>query len=241
VDLVLPDDLPHGALLHFVLARDVRSLALDIRDSAGRLVRAFRSDADSARAHGTRPLPATRGFHRVVWDLRTIGPRQGRTPGRAEPPPSGQGVKMPPGEYLVRLSADGMVQEQPLRVIGNPNVPEISQADYEAQFAMATAVRDTLVAINDAVARLRAMPTAQRASLARAEALLTPQRGPDNPLAPSGLLAQYGALYSSLVGDGGYGAGSAEGAPSAGQVERKAQLDAEWARVRVLLDDATSR
>lgn len=233
VDLVLPDDLPHGALLHYVMSRDVSSLSIDILDSAGRIVRGFRSRPDSARRFGTRPLSTSAGFYRLVWDLRTTGPRQGRARGAtAEPAPGGQGVKLPPGRYTVRLTADGESQSRPLQVTGNPNAPDITQADYRAQFETAIAVRDTIVAINDALASIGALPAAQRAPLEAVEASLTGVRSADDPLPPSRLLSQYSALYSSLVGDGGYGSGSAEGRPSAGQIARFTELNAQWARLR---------
>ena len=58
---------------------------------------------------------------------------------------------MPPGTYRVRLTAGGLVESRPLVVVGNPRAPGITQADYEAQYRLASAVRETISALNGAV------------------------------------------------------------------------------------------
>jgi photosystem II stability/assembly factor-like uncharacterized protein len=239
VDLTLPDDLPHGALIHFALARAVRTLTLEVRDASGAVLRAWRADTGAVAATGAlggaftggsftggaRPLARTPGLHRVVWDLRGPGPQGG----------GGQGVKMPPGTYTVRLVADGTVRERPLVVTGNPRAPYITQADYESQYAATLAVRDTISAINAALASMRREPDATRARFAAIEAKLVPTRAPESSIAPARLLAHYSVLYGTLVGDGGYGSGSAEGRPGDGVFGRKADLDAQWSAVRAEL------
>ncbi len=227
VELSLPDDLPHGALIHFALTREVRALALQVLDASGEELRAWRLDSTAVATTVTRPLRLTPGFQRVVWDLRGPGPRGG----------GGQGVKMPPGTYRVRLTADGVVQEQPLTVTGNPAAPYITQADYDAQYALSVAVRDTVASINAVLARLRALPDSSRAALAPLEELLAARRTPSSSIVPSRLLSHYGALYSQLTGNGGYGSGSAEGRPGAGPYARKADLDAQWVDIRRRIEE----
>ncbi|HEX6909189.1 MAG TPA: hypothetical protein VF142_02290 [Longimicrobium sp.] len=254
VDLAQPDDLPHGALIHYTLTADVPELAIDILDARGQTVRAFHSDSARSAGLGTRRIPATRGFHRVVWDLRGAGPRP--LSGTGEGRGGGAGVKMPPGAYRVRIAAGGDTLSRPLAVTGDPRDPSITQADYEAQHALSVAVRDTLdqvrtrLAALDTVAAqakvivrqadstgvdaggLRALADTLAARTAEARALLVPARPAGELAAPAGLASQYGTLYGTLVGDGGYGAGSAEGRPTEGRVRRKADLDAQWNEVR---------
>jgi len=233
VDLTLPDDLPHGALIHFTLAREARTLALEVRDAAGTVLRTWRADTGAVTpaggptgaGGGSRTLTRTSGLHRVVWDLRGPGPQGG----------GGQGVKMPPGTYTVRIVADGTFRERPLVITGNPRAPYITQADYEAQHALSIAVRDTISAINAAVAQIRQQPDSVRARLADIEGALVPVRAPGSLVAPARLLSHYGTLYGTLVGDGGYGSGSAEGRPGEGVVARKADLDAQWNAIRAEL------
>lgn len=219
VDLTLPDDLPSGALIHFSLTGTVAALALDVLDTQGTVVRSWRGDS-TVRTSGPRSLRSRRGFQRVVWDLRGPGPRGG-----------GQGVKMPPGRYTVRLTADSVVQERPLTIVVNPTAG-FTDADYDAQYALATAVRDTISSINDALTRLRALPDSMRTPLAELEGLLTGPRTLTSLQPPPRLLSYYAAVYGALVGDGGYGSGSAEGRPLPQLSTRKAELDAEWEAIR---------
>jgi hypothetical protein len=139
---------------------------------------------------------------------------------------------MPPGQYTVRLIADSATLTRPLTVIGNPAAPMITQADYDAQYRTALAVRDTISAINAVLKTIRALPQAKRDSLAAIERALLAQPTPPSIVAPARLLAQFGALYAALVGDGGYGAGSAEGRPLAGPLARKRDLEAQWLEIR---------
>lgn len=266
VDHVLPDDLPHGALIHYVLAEDVPELAIDIypgrvtagTPGAGRpaVVRSFRSDSSDAAMLGSRRLPTTAGFHRLVWDLRGRAPRafgeDGQTSFR------GQGVKMPPGRYTVRVASGTREVLAPLLVTGNPRRPEISDADYEAQHEISAAVRDTISEINRIAAWLEDIERgvertmgqvdgldarelrARAASLSQAvdaiQAVLAPEPADGQLAAPAGLTSQYSTLYGMLVTDGGYGSGSAEGRPSAGRIRRKADLDAAWRALRPTFD-----
>ena len=219
VDLTLPDDLPSGALIHFTLTGTVSALALDVLDAQGAVVRSWRGDS-TVRTSGPRSLRARRGLQRVAWDLRGPGPRGG-----------GQGVKMPPGRFTVRLTADSLVQERPLTITANPTAG-FTQDDYDAQYTLATAVRDTISSINDALTRLRALPDSVRSGLAELEGLLSAPRTPTSLQPPPRLLSYYSSLYGALVGDGGYGSGSAEGRPLPQLYTRKAELDAEWELIR---------
>ncbi len=219
VDLFLPDDLPSGALIHLTLTRTIEALTLEVLDARGMVVRSWRGDSTSTNL-GARSIRSRRGFQRVVWDLRGPGPRGG-----------GQGVKMPPGAYTVRLTADSVVQERPLVITVNPTAG-FTPADYEAQYALAIAVRDTISEINDALGRLRAQPDSVRAQLAEIEGLLSGPRVLNALQAPPRLLSYYASLYTAVVGDGGYGSGSAEGRPLPQLSTRKAELDAQWTAIR---------
>jgi photosystem II stability/assembly factor-like uncharacterized protein len=227
VDLTRPDDLPDGALIHFVLPRVSNRVGVDILDSLGAFVRRFDSDSDSAaaRANGTTRLRTSAGFQRVHWDLRTDGPKT--TTGFG-----GEGVKMPPGRYTVRLTADSTVLSRPLTIVGNPAAPQITQADYVTQYRIALAVRDTITAINEVLTTIRALPSAKRDSVSAIERALAEQGTSQLPVPPARLLSHFNAVHAALVGDGGYGSGSAEGRPHAGTVARKADLEAQWVEIR---------
>ena len=142
---------PPGAVIEFFLAHDARQpVTLEIIDSAGRLVRRFRSDdapvpsaEELARelipAYWLKPprvLPASGGLHRWVWNLRYAEPvaTTHGYPISAVPhatPRQPEGPLALPGSYLVRLSVDGRKLEQPLTLKPDPRVrlPEGALAD----------------------------------------------------------------------------------------------------------------
>jgi photosystem II stability/assembly factor-like uncharacterized protein len=235
VDLELPDDLPFGALLHYVAPPGASAGRLTVRDAAGAVVRAWDADSAQSALLGTNRLDITPGFHRLVWDLRGAGPRGG-----------GRGVKLPPGQYIVELSSGAWKDSTRLTIVANPMVPSITQADYDAQHQLASAVRDTLSSIVAARQRLQGLTTRVRELRQRATVrgtaldsltvtflaeLVSAERALASSDAP-GLLAQYQLLYNTLVGDGGYGSGSAEGRPSVARFDRQRELDMLWNTAR---------
>jgi len=226
VDLTKPDDLPDGALIHFALASSPDRLTLEIVDARGMVLRGISGVQDPKPPAGTTPLQLRAGFQRVVWDLRTSGPVAAGADG------AGQGVKVPPGRYAVRLIVDRDTLTRPFTVIGNPAAPFITQRAYAAQYRTALAVRDTITAITAILSAIRSRPPADRASLSAIETAIAIPRTASSTLVPARLLAQFMTLYGTFVGDGGYGAGSAEAGPSAGQLARQRDLEAQWAALR---------
>ena len=65
--------------------------------------------------------------NRLIWDLTYTGPRY---PKNAVTWGYTGGVKAPPGDYRVRLVANGVTMEKPFRVIADPRLT-VTQADYE--------------------------------------------------------------------------------------------------------------
>jgi hypothetical protein len=221
-------------LLHFVVAADLGGLRLAVLDAEDREVTWW-----ATGERGGRVLPSTRGFHRLAWDLRYD---QGN-------------VKAPPGAYTVRLSWDGGMNEAELRVVPDPRDPEVTTVAYEEQFRVSMAVADTVARLRGAIDRLegvaaqadsllawaesegsRADGAAERArtfqttteTLQRGLTSYRTDEGPSGLRSIAGLDRQYGSLLGSLNGGGGYGGGSTEGPPTAGAVQRKHDLDAEW-------------
>ncbi len=243
VDLELPDDRPFGAHLQYVLTQPQPGIVLEVRDAAGQVVRTWRADTTLARS---QQAPATANAHRIVWDLRGTGPRSARDPMGV----GGRGVKMPPGRYTVRLVAGGVTEERPLLIVPNATAGH-TQADYDTQYTLSVAVRDTITAltrtlealrgVRDGAVQLQKRAAAPAALVAIAdsalreidaiEALAGPATA-TGPVMPAGLSVQYQTLYGTLVGDGGYGSGSAEGRPSAARVARERELAGQWTALR---------
>ncbi|MFH1747543.1 MAG: PDZ domain-containing protein, partial [Planctomycetota bacterium] len=99
---------PGDAQIYYSLSEEARSVTLKITDQAGVTIRELETSNEP-------------GLHHATWDLRRKpeenqrrrGPRQGRL--------------VPPGKYLVELTADQRTLRQPLKVEVDPTYP-----DYQA-------------------------------------------------------------------------------------------------------------
>lgn len=248
-----PDD---GAVLHYWLAADADStLAMEIRDARGALVRRFSPDTALARKLRQPHLATTRGLHRLTWDLKYPGPSRvdgvvvwGYT----------DGVKAPPGEYSVELHSKAGTQRQALRVAPDPRLPHVTAAHYAEQFRVAMAIRDSLESLNKVLRDLRdvrGQQTRLRSAadlvgaaaevwpltdsldqrLGRLERRLTQpaSKSGQDPIRHAGMLDnQWLELYGIITGPQGYISGGAEGLPTAGALERYRELAVAWERLR---------
>lgn len=261
---VAPDPLASGAMIHAWFAAAPDSTArLDILDSQGRLVRSFRIDSTHARTARQQSLKATAGAQRIVWDLTYPGPRL--LEGQVIWGYTG-GVKAPPGTYQVRLTAAGVTQSRTFRLLADPRLPAITQADYDEQFRVSMAVRDSLNIVNQALETIRAVreqatraveqagridrasevkPTADAlgSKLGGVEGSLNQvrsQSGQDPIRHPGQLDNQLIELYTNLTGDDSYIYGGPEGRPTRGAMDRAADVMRTWAplsaRLRTILE-----
>jgi photosystem II stability/assembly factor-like uncharacterized protein len=109
---------PYGAMVSYYLPESVAeqnaSIALEIEDSAGKHVRTLRPTNHA-------------GINRVVWDLREDLPGQeasGNTQGRRRQGGGGRpirGVKVLPGEYIVKLTVAGQHSQSRFEVKMDPH------------------------------------------------------------------------------------------------------------------------
>ncbi len=252
-----PEPPPQGATLHYWLKSGPEGeVRVEVVDAKGRVAHLFTSDsASAADAHGSR-IDRTAGMHRIVWDLFYPGP---------DLPPDAVvwgytgGVKAPPGTYTVRMSVGGGApQEQTLRVLGDPRLTEVTQADYDEQLEVGLEVRDSISAVTHAIDNLRAIREQVEQVVDRAEAVgqaatLQPladtlktkatdvheemqqtknQSGQDPIRFPPRLDNQFIELYNYVTGVDGYIAGGPEGRPTPGAYERLGDLNEDWAAVR---------
>ncbi len=216
---------PDGAIINYRLGSDAKTpVTLEIVNSTGVVVRAY-SSADSLRAIETdlkvptywvRPaqrLVTSAGTHRFVWDLHYPAPKvlvhdypisaiYGDTPRF----PHGPAVL--PGEYTVRLTANGRRYSEPLIVKMDPRAP-ITAAGLKLQ-------HDIGVRINDAIGR----DFAALGEVRRQRALLKTQREG----------AKAGEVADSLVAlDTALGA--IESGPRSGTAENLVRLNGELAGI----------
>ncbi|NIP83507.1 MAG: glycosyl hydrolase, partial [Gemmatimonadetes bacterium] len=99
-------------------------------------------------------LSMEEGLHSFDWNLRYPGATE--FPGMILWAASTRfGPVAAPGEYRVRLTADGTTREQGFRVLKNPLLPEVTQADLDEQFRLSLEIRDRVTEANDAVRLIR--------------------------------------------------------------------------------------
>jgi hypothetical protein len=225
-------------------------VVLELYDAAGARVRRFASDEKPERPRdgvyfadlwlADALLPATSaGHHRFVWDLRRERPQAldydysiAAIPGR-ETPPAPQGALVSPGLYEARLSVDGEILRQPVRVVADPRVT-FTADDYaelerfQERLVASLAESGALsVAVRAFEARLGAAPGSGERGGARAietaRRRLAELRAGDDPAAVN-------ARLSGLAAD----LEQSDARPTAPQrevlVESRAQLDRFAAR-----------
>ena len=163
--------LDRGATIDYFLTKDTDSVKIDILDAQGKVVRSFvgspeeekkledrrraeNQDDEGGGRGGARPPTRKAGGNRYTWDLRYPGATtfEGMIlwGGNAD-----QGPMAVPGQYQVRLTAEGVTQTRPLRIERDPREIHITPADLEEQFKLASAVRDKTSEADEMVIRIR--------------------------------------------------------------------------------------
>jgi photosystem II stability/assembly factor-like uncharacterized protein len=146
---------PDGAIIDYYLASGASGpVTLEIFDARNQLVRKYASTdkpLDMAKIAAENPipmywvrpaqiLPVAAGMHRFVWDLHYAPPDSlaHEYPISAiihDTPRYPLGAFALPGEYMVKLTADGKTYSRPLTVKMDPRI-KTSLADLQRQFEM---------------------------------------------------------------------------------------------------------
>jgi len=147
MDEPLAANPPEGAVLDYYLkGRASSPVQLEIFDSEGKLVRRFASNDELRKTNPNdvqfqvewlrdpKPLLADAGMHRFVWDLHYSLPKGVRSSfwGPAGP-------LAVPGNYTVKLTANGKSSTQPLKIQLDPRV-KTPQDALVRQFGVASKV-----------------------------------------------------------------------------------------------------
>ncbi|HET7037050.1 MAG TPA: glycosyl hydrolase [Thermomicrobiaceae bacterium] len=144
---------PDGVLINYLLAQEPEGeVKLTILDSQGKEIRGFTSAKPENGAKKEPRVPKQAGLNRFVWNFRYPGATE--VPGALFRTGGTDGPLAPPGTYQVRLEVDGQSYTQPLEIHKDPRVPA-SQEDFDAQFALALKIRDTLSAAHEGVNQIR--------------------------------------------------------------------------------------
>ena len=137
---------PDGAIIDYYLEKGATDVTLDICDDAGNIVRQYSSKDTlytipdvNIPLYWIRPqqiLSGESGAHRFLWDMHyaplNIPPVYpiGAIVGNTAPAPTAPWVM--PGNYLVKLTVNGKIYSQPLKVIMDPRV-KTSMHDLQKQ------------------------------------------------------------------------------------------------------------
>jgi photosystem II stability/assembly factor-like uncharacterized protein len=145
MDESLSSNPPEGAVLDYFLKDKARAaIQLEIFDSEGKLVRGFASDEVLHKTNPNdvpiqvewirdpKPLIAEAGMHRFVWDLHYAPPKAARRSFRGT-----VGPLAVPGEYTVKLTANGKSSTQPLTIKLDPRL-KTPQDALQRQFGLAS-------------------------------------------------------------------------------------------------------
>jgi photosystem II stability/assembly factor-like uncharacterized protein len=174
---------PSGAILDYALPRAATRVTLTISDAHGALLRRFASDEEPTPFDPAalevpawwiarpRPLDASAGAHRFVWDLHLAAPHTfGDDPTIAaiphDTPLEPEGPRVPPVTYTVTLEADGARTTRTLTVREDPRVA-VTAAQLDAQYALARELATAAQHAYDASLRVRARDAALGRELAR--------------------------------------------------------------------------
>ena len=93
-------------------------------------------------------------MNRLIWDMRY--PNARKVPGDKTTEDMVTGPTAPPRSYQVSLAVGGQEQTQSFEIVKDPRV-SASQADLEAQFQLAIAIRDKLSETHDSINSLRSI------------------------------------------------------------------------------------
>jgi len=146
-----------AALDYYLKERAAGPVQLEILDNDGKLVRRFSSNDELQKTdprevafpiHWLRepqPLSAEAGMHRFVWDLRYSPPKGARASFRGSSAPWAL-----PGNYIVKLTANGKSSTQPLTIKMDPRVKS-SQEELVRQFALSSRLAGRLSEVSAAM------------------------------------------------------------------------------------------
>ena len=162
------------AAIDYYLKPGTDRVTIEILDRAGKVVRSLSRTAEEAKKaedaraarggaeeefFGPPPQPPptlNAGLNRFAWDMRypgaTVFPGMVIWSARPE-----NGPLAVPGQYQVRVTANGTTRTQPLTIRKHPEYMHVSDADLQKQFDLAIQIRDRTSEANQAVIDIREM------------------------------------------------------------------------------------
>jgi photosystem II stability/assembly factor-like uncharacterized protein len=159
----LGDDPPLGAIIDYYFhGAPTDEVKLDILDSAGKLVRSLSSKENKQdeqppewpdQLREVTTIPAAAGMNRYAWNMRWEPPV--KIPGAFYTGNGPQGPLALPGTYTMKLTVASRSVTQPLEIVMDPRVKNVSPSDLRKQFELAMQVRDANTELHRAVNEVR--------------------------------------------------------------------------------------
>jgi photosystem II stability/assembly factor-like uncharacterized protein len=159
----LGDDPPLGAIIdYYFRSAPTDEVRLEILDSAGKLVRSLSSKENKQdeqppewpdQIKEVTTIPAAAGMNRYAWNMRWEPPV--RIPGAFYTGNGPQGPLSLPGTYAIKLTVGTRSVTQPLEIVMDPRVKNVSPSDLQKQFELAMQVRDANTELHRAVNSVR--------------------------------------------------------------------------------------
>ncbi len=190
---------PNGAVIDYYLKAKPQQLSLEILDESGQVVRKFtnaqKPENEENQFFGAAPprqLPSEAGMNRFVWDLRHQPIED--VPGlfTLELRPGGPLVL--PGNYQVRVTADGKSAAAPLKVSLDPRV-KVNLTDIRKQHDFVMQARDRVLQTHELIHRIRGL----RAQLDGVRKRISPASQREIADAVGGLQQQLDRVESDLI------------------------------------------
>ncbi len=157
-----------GVAVDYYLGQDASEVKIEILDAGGKVLRSFTGTpadkepepGEGGGFFGFRPprVGVKKGMNRFTWDLRQEGAVvvPGMIMWAAQPQ---RGPASPPGQYAVRITANGQTATQDFSIGLDPRLRQagITEADLQEQYKLSIQVRDRVSEANNAVIQIRSI------------------------------------------------------------------------------------
>ena len=146
---------PNGIMTFYYLNEELNKdseFKLEFMESDGDVIKTFTNKKDMKNPS---PIADTKkGMNRFVWNMRY--PDAKKVPNAVMWGGTHIGPKAVPGEYKVRMTANGKSQTQSFRILKDPRI-NTTQSDFQEQFDLLMDIRDRTTEINEKILTIRSI------------------------------------------------------------------------------------
>ncbi|HXW76958.1 MAG TPA: hypothetical protein VEJ20_06065 [Candidatus Eremiobacteraceae bacterium] len=218
-NLFLGPNVKYGALITYYLAPGThKNASVEIVDASGHVIRHI----------AAKDTPHAAGYNRMAWDLNEDGPEKWHGTFQENQGPD-TGAEAMPGTYTIRLSVDGVTQEQHVTVLADPRDPSTT-AQMQQRHDTIAALMGEIGGVDHMLNAVDARLASRGVSAQQSQALTAFRRQLTYPPRNVEDLGGPGGLRDRLTDLEGRIAGSSLQAPTADQLANVASLAAMYAK-----------